>query len=229
MWVVRVSGVRHQPILGTVGAWLGNCHLLASRFPKAVCAEERKSTLLHPPHHTLQILTYTDTFLSISEEVTESPSCDHICYLLFTGCHVELLEEKPTAFAPEYLSFCGPWGPSSPLAHHRPFQVLWGPSLTSIVPTQLLWELIMASCILVFYSYYLGSFSAIWGGWALSLPLTSRQIYEKSVQSTHFLSFVQCLSLDVSLFLSEFSLCLPVSLSVSPVDGWMALNAHVYF
>ena len=99
----------------------------------------------------------------------------------------------------------------------------------SVVPTQLLWELILAPCILVFYSYYLGSFSAIWGGWTLSLPLTSRQIYEKSVQSTHFLSFVQCLSLDLSLFLSEFSLCLPVSLSVSPVDGWMALNVHVYF
>ena len=37
------------------------------------------------------------------------------------GCHVELLEEKPMAFAPEYLSFCGPWGPYSPLAQHRPF------------------------------------------------------------------------------------------------------------
>ena len=121
VWVVRVSGVRHQPILDTVGALLGNCSLVALRFPKAVCAEERKGTSLRSPHHTLQIPTYTGTFPSISEEVTEPPSCDHICWLLFTGCHVELLEEKPTAFAPEYPSFCGPWGPSSPLAHHRPF------------------------------------------------------------------------------------------------------------
>ena len=126
VWVVRVSGVRHPPILDTVGAWLGNCSLVALRFPKAVCAEERKGTSLRSPHHTLHIPTYTGTFPSISEEVTEPPSYDHICWLLFMGCHVELLE-KPTAFAPEYLSFCGPWGPSSPLAHHRPFPHVWGP------------------------------------------------------------------------------------------------------
>ena len=43
-----------------------------------------------------------------------------------------LLQERPRAFAPEYLSSFGPWGPYSPLAlaHHRPFQVLWGPSLS---------------------------------------------------------------------------------------------------
>ena len=134
MWVVRVSGVRHPPILDTVGAWLDNCSLVALRFPKAVCAEERKGTSLRSPHHTLQIPTYTGTFPSISEEVTEPPSYDHICWLLFTGCHVELLEEKPTAFAPEYLSFCGPWGPSSPLAHHRPFPHVWGPPPSVCIP-----------------------------------------------------------------------------------------------
>lgn len=80
----------------------------------------------------------------------------------------------------------------------------------------------MAPYILVFHSHYLGSFPAVWGGWALPLPVTSRQIYETSVQSTHFLSFVQCLCLDMSLFfLSEFSLCLPVSLSLCLTCGWM--------
>ena len=51
------------------------------------------------------------------------------------GCHVELLEEKPTAFAPGYLSFCGPWGPYFPLAHHRPFpHVVGTPPLSVCIP-----------------------------------------------------------------------------------------------
>ena len=39
------------------------------------------------------------------------------------------------AFAPEYLSFCGPWGPYSPLAHHRPFpHVVGTPPLSVCIP-----------------------------------------------------------------------------------------------
>ena len=46
----------------------------------------------------------------------------------------------------------------------------------SNAPSQLLWvaEPIMAPCILIFYSHNLGSFSPFWGGWTLSLHLTSR-------------------------------------------------------
>ena len=100
----------------------------------------------------------------------------------------------------------------------------------SSAPSLLLWvaEPIMAPCILLLYSHKLGSFSHFRGGWAVSLLLTSRQIYAKVWKIYSFpLSCSVSLSRHVFLFLSKFCLWLPF-LSVSPVDGWELLNAHVY-
>ena len=48
---------------------------------------------------------------------------------------------------------------------------------------------------------------------------------KRSVKSTHFISLVQCLSLDISFFSFQISVSvfLFLFLSVSPVDGWMPL------
>ena len=94
----------------------------------------------------------------------------------------------------------------------------------SSAPPRLLWgaEPIMAPCILLFSSHHLGSSCPFWGGWALSLLLTSTWIYEKVCKIDSFPLFCSVsLSRHVFLFLSKFSLCLPFPLSPCLSCGWM--------